>query len=166
MQAKANTLSEQEMFKFATTDKMIRKFTRVHSATTPMDIGINYADLLIDFVHLDELTGQSKRDIFNAEMLRPALEDPKPEQLKMEDSCPSMKVVFGEELSADDIARAKKLSEELGGLYDEYNELFMQGKTDNDLVERILDLEDKLKDIVGPSGRMPDTKPAPKQKGE
>ena len=54
----------------------------------------------------------------------------------------------------------------LTGLYDEYNELFMQGKTDNDLVERILDLEDKLKDIVGPSGRMPDTKPAPKQKGE
>lgn len=164
-QSKAQKLSEQEMFRFATTDKMIRKFTRVHSATTPMEVGLNYADLLIDFVHLDELTGQSKRDIFNSEMLRPALEEPKPEQLKMEEACPSMKVVFGEELSPEDIVRAKKLSEELGGLYDEYNELFMQGKNDPELVERILDLEDKLRDIIGPSGTMPET-PQPKQKGE
>ena len=167
-QSKAQKLNEEEMFKFATTDKMIRKFTRVHSATTPMEVGLNYADLLIDFVHLDELSGQSKRDIFNSEMLRPALEDPKPEQLKMEEVCPSMKLVLGEELSEEDIARAKKLSAELGGLYDEYNELFMQGAKDSqmsDLVERILDLEDKLRDIIGPSGTMPET-PQPKQKGE
>ena len=170
-QAKANTLKEDEMFKFATTDKMIRRFTRVSSATTPMEVGLNYADLLIDFVHLDELSGQSKRDIFNAEMLRPALEDPKPEQIKIEESYPSMKLILGEELSPEDIARAKKISEELGGLYDEYNELFMQGKHDSemsDLVEKILDLEDKLRDIVEPSGTKPvvPTNQNPKQKGE
>ena len=56
-------------------------------------------------------------------------------------------------------------------IYDEYNELFMQGKHDSemsDLVEKILDLEDKLRDIVEPSGTKPvvPTNQNPKQKGE
>lgn len=162
-QAKNHKLSEQEMFKFATTDKMIRKFTRVHNATTPMEVGINYADLLIDFVHLDELTGQSKRDIFNSEMLRPALEDPKPEQVQIDQVYPTAKVVFGEHLTDEDIKRAKELSTELGALYDEYNELCLQGKVDNALVEKILEVEDKLKDILEPPSTIQTN---PNQKGE
>lgn len=162
-QSKTHKLSEQEMFKFATTDKMIRKFTRVHSATTPMEVGLNYADLLIDFVHLDELTGQSKRDIFNAEMLRPALEDPKPEQVQIDQVYPAAKIVFGEHLTDDDIKRAKELSTELGTLYDEYNELCLQGKVDNGLVEKILEVEDKLKDILEPPSTV---QTSPSQKGE
>ena len=162
-QSKAHKLSEQEMFKFATTDKMIRKFTRVHSATTPMEVGLNYADLLIDFVHLDELTGQSKRDIFNAEMLRPALEDPKPEQVQIDQIYPTAKIVFGEHLTDEDIKRAKELSTELGTLYDEYNELCLQGKVDNALVEKILEVEDKLKDILEPPSTV---QTSPSQKGE
>lgn len=162
-QSKAHKLSEQEMFKFATTDKMIRKFTRVHSATTPMEVGLNYADLLIDFVHLDELTGQSKRDIFNAEMLRPVLEDPKPEQVQIDQVYPTAKIVFGEHLTDDDIKRAKELSTELGALYDEYNELCLQGKVDNALVEKILEVEDKLKDILEPPSTVQTN---PSQKGE
>ena len=162
-QSKAHKLSEQEMFKFATTDKMIRKFTRVHSATTPMVVGLNYADLLIDFVHLDELTGQSKRDIFNAEMLRPALEDPKPEQVQIDQIYPTAKIVFGEHLTDEDIKRAKELSTELGTLYDEYNELCLQGKVDNALVEKILEVEDKLKDILEPPSTV---QTSPSQKGE
>lgn len=162
-QSKTHKLSEQEMFKFATTDKMIRKFTRVHSATTPMEVGLNYADLLIDFVHLDELTGQSKRDIFNAEMLRPALEDPKPEQVQIDQVYPAAKIVFGEHLTDDDIKRAKELSTELGTLYDEYNELSLQGKVDNALVEKILEVEDKLKDILEPPSTV---QTSPSQKGE
>ena len=162
-QSKDHKLSEQEMFKFATTDKMIRKFTRVHSATTPMEVGLNYADLLIDFVHLDELTGQSKRDIFNAEMLRPSLEDPKPEQVQIDQVYPTAKIVFGEHLTDDDIKRAKELSTELGTLYDEYNELCLQGKVDNALVEKILEVEDKLKDILEPPSTV---QTRPSQKGE
>lgn len=157
-QAKANTLTEDEMYKFATTDKMIRKFSRVQNSTTPMEIGLNYADLLIDFVHLDELTGQAKRNIFNSADLALALKDPEPQQVMIEQIYPTAKIIYGEELSPEDIKLAKELSQKLGELYDEYNELFAQGKTDQDLVERILETEDKLRCIVEPSGIIPQQK--------
>lgn len=137
---------------------MIRKFSRVQNSTTPMELGLNYADLLIDFVHLDELTGQAKRNIFNSADLALALKDPEPEQVMIEQIYPTAKIIYGEELSPEDIKLAKELSQKLGELYDEYNELFAQGKTDQDLVERIFETEDKLRCIVEPSGIIPQQK--------
>ena len=69
-----------------------------------------------------------------------------------------METILKEELSPEDIRLAKELSQKLGELYDEYNELCIQGKTDQDLVERILETEDKLRSIIEPRGDIPQQK--------
>ena len=140
-QAKGRTLTDETMSKFATTHRMARKIARLGSSATPESLGMSYADALIDFVHLDELTGQSKRDIVNYSDLTQALAEPRQMTLEEAVSRADKSSKSSSELSREEV----KLQRELSQLYDEYHELCEKGLKDLSLEERILTLEDKLK---------------------
>ena len=139
--AKSRTLTDETMAKFATTHRMARRIARIGSSTTPESLGMAYADVLIDFVHLDEFTGQSKRDIVNYNDLVQALAEPR--QLTLEEAQPNEGRASEEasKLSREEI----RLQRELAQLYDEYHELSEKGLKDLSLEEKIMNLEDQLK---------------------
>ena len=150
-QAQNKTLTLDEMSKFATTHKMARKIERIGNSANAVELGMNYADVLIDLVHLDELTGQSKRDIISSADVKKAVEEAKPKQLTLED-------FYHPELSYEELKVIKELSKELAELYEEYHELCEKGEKNQDLEEKILLLEDKIRDLSEVE------KPAPKEK--
>ena len=138
---------------------MERRFDRVRQSSSPLEVGLSYADFLTELVHLDELTGQSKRDIFSAKDLVEALADPAPEQPKT-DPVPA-KVEITEDLPDEVLDETKRLSDELNHLYDEYNEqMITNGRADPELIEKLLSIEDMLRDYSEP------TTPIGSQKGE
>jgi len=149
--AHARVLTNADMFALAPTKKMGREIDSIRSCRTAEDLGLSYASYLIDAIHLDELTGQHSRDIFNAShmaglqaQVEPAAQtalldaviEPVPAPAPVEESEPSDLEI--------------KLSKELESLYADYHELAEQGKRDYSLESRIVDLEAQLRDLSEP----------------
>ena len=122
---------------------------------TPTDLGMSYAKYLIELVHLDLLTGQSVRDIFNESYLK-KVQVSKPVQISLEDTGGvSRRVQTGDDegarLSPLEIDLYRKLEE----LYEEYYELAELGKRNFSLEEKIVDIENQLKELNEPDVIIP-----------
>ena len=107
-------------------------------------------------VHLDELTGQHSRDIFNPAHLEDLKEQPiQPEVLETEFELNTM---TPEQLEFQDIQNGEegygvsdlemRLSKELQELYAEYHDLAAEGKKDYSLESRIVDIEAQLRELA------------------
>lgn len=59
------TLTESDLDEFAVTNKMADRIGNIQISDDKKNVLRNFAYCLIDMVHLDELTGQSFRDIYN-----------------------------------------------------------------------------------------------------
>ena len=54
------------MMQFAPTHKMQKGMKRIIDVKNPIDRGLKFGDELIDLIHLDDLLGQAKRNIFDS----------------------------------------------------------------------------------------------------
>lgn len=142
-------LTNADMFALAPTKKMGRQIDSIRECKTPEDLGLRYARYLVDLVHLDELTGQHSRDIFNSSHFAGLQGQKEPEpavQMTLEESAALADAQSEhEEDSVSDLEL--RLSKELKELYSEYHELAEQGKKDHNLESRIVDIEAQLRDL-------------------
>ena len=147
--AQDGMLTNADMFALAPTHRMGRKINGIRNCKTPVHLGTSYANYLIDLVHLDDLTGQHARDIFNSSFLEGIKNTPveeAPVQITLEESAKTGAAIEEESTSDLETQLTKKLNE----LYERYHELSEMGKRDFSLENEIVEIEAELKDLTSP----------------
>lgn len=159
--ASATNLTNADMFALAPTKKMGRRIDSIRNSSSVEDLSLRYASYLVDLVHLDELTGQHARDIFNPSYLsglQPQVEPEPAVQMTLEQASlqasqmtPEQAAALAEQLSEEDYGKSdleQRLQKELNELYEEYHELAEQGKKDYNIESRIVDIEAQLRELA------------------
>lgn len=146
---KNSEITEKDISKFAVTEQMKRDVLEFIGTQSLTDLAILYTEYLIERIHLDELTGQSKQEIFENNLSEP---------LSIELGLPIAQniVETEEDFSLNEFSEAekvflvpnfdeKRLSEMLSGYYSEYH-LLSESERDS-LEETILRIEEMLRDF-------------------
>ena len=165
--AQAGTLTNEDVFMFAPTNRMIRRIESIQKrGGTPTEFGNSFAQYLISSVHLDELSGQSSYNIFNSSYLRELTESKKPEQVSIFSATPQV----SEQVQSQPVASKKtksvviekqespletSLRKELAELYETYHEMLERGQRDLSIESRIFDIETELQDFAEENGNQP-----------
>ena len=163
--AQDGTLTNEDVFMFAPTNRMIRRIETIQKrGGSPIEFGNSFAQYLIGVVHLDELSGQSSYNIFNSSYLK-ELVQPKelgqasifsaraqvPEQTQIQTVEPkkAKPEVRETEVSSLEISLRKELSE----LYEIYHEMYERGQKDLNIESRIFDIETELQELSDSNGK-------------
>ena len=172
----ARRVSTNDLYGFTLTESAKTRVRLLNPYSSKADFLGKYSELLIGLVHLDELTGQNSKDIYEVADVKEVKPQARPvtgtserydgyysrERVATKQKNTGVEgqfslfgnggnIVFREEIE-EEIPSKKVSSEEytvddLPDLYEKYNELLKQGKEDFALAEIIVGLEDKQRAI-------------------
>lgn len=159
---KDNKMQISKIYEFTPTNKMKKEVENVFNKkySTMQDLLRVYSNFLVDLVHLDELTGQSKRDIFTHKDIETKAQEteaikqsvktaPSDEEISVENDEDYEefidKLEEGYQISlAERIMNCCCVREDLPLLYERYNELLENGERDLGLERAIFELESMI----------------------
>ena len=164
--AQEGTLTNDDVFSFAPTDKMIHRVEAIKNrGGSSTSFGMAFAQYLINLVHLDELRGLSSYDIFNPNYLRELTDVKQPEQASIFSAMPQPSVQTeaqpAKKKPAKPISENKEslleigLRKELAELYEVYHDLAEKEQRDLNIESRIFDIETELRELSEENGSQP-----------